>query len=162
MPIYEYYCESCNSVFEILHVSSKNAEKHGKEHPHECGGTGVRLPSLTNFNFKGTAEGDPTKVGNSGVHDLDYPVLDKAVGRSSNRRWKEIEARQQEKARIRKESGTNQLMMDDSGNYLPIANRVNVVRENILTSRLGDDLRNDARAETKAIRESHKRLQEKK
>ena len=82
--------------------------KYSAEHPcKQCGRTCARVPSATNFIFKGVAEGDPTRKGNSGSHDLDYPSLDKAIGRSANRKWKEYRGRKTERDRLRLESGTS-------------------------------------------------------
>ncbi len=45
--------------------------------------------------------------GNSGVHDLDYPVLDKAVGRSAEAKWPEYLKRKADRDRVRREAGVN-------------------------------------------------------
>lgn len=45
--------------------------------------------------------------GQSGVHDLDYPVLDKAIGRSAEKKWSIYQQRKQLRDKVRKEAGTN-------------------------------------------------------
>lgn len=57
--------------------------------------------------------------GNSGVHDLDYPSLDKAVARSSEKRWGVYSDRQSERDKVRKETGATALSSDSSGNPVP-------------------------------------------
>lgn len=49
--------------------------------------------------FKGTP-------GNSGSHDLDYPTLDKAVGRSSEKKWGIYNKRKEMRDKVRKETGS--------------------------------------------------------
>jgi putative FmdB family regulatory protein len=50
MPLYEYKCDQCGRVFEIL---QKFSDAPLKVHP-ECGGTVGRLMSSPAFQFKGT------------------------------------------------------------------------------------------------------------
>lgn len=50
MPLYEYKCDQCGQVFEIL---QKFSDAPLKVHP-ECGGTVGRLMSSPAFQFKGT------------------------------------------------------------------------------------------------------------
>jgi putative FmdB family regulatory protein len=116
MPNYEYECRACEVVFEELLMSREEVEKYSKEHPcPQCKQLAPRIMSRTNFQFKGVAEGDPTRVGNSGVHDLDYPKLDKAVGRSANRKWKEYDARKEARDRARRDLGTNAVSIGPRG-----------------------------------------------
>lgn len=130
MPTYEYLCERCEVIFEELLLSKQEIVKYSKEHPCKtCGEMCQRVPSATNFQFKGIAEGDPTRRGNSGVHDLDYPSLDKAIGRSANRKWKEFRARKQERDRVRKESGSNALAIGPDGRAMPLDAKALDVRE---------------------------------
>lgn len=111
-------------------LSRHEIAKYSKEHPCEtCGGMCQRVPSATNFQFKGIAEGDPTRRGNSGVHDLDYPSLDKAIGRSANRKWKEFRARKQERDKVRRESGSNALSVSPDGRVVPTDARTLDVRD---------------------------------
>lgn len=104
MPSYEYFCKACNYEFEELLINSQDIKDYQKKHPcPECGKMSSRIPSATNFTFKSD------KYGNSGSHDLDYPTLDKAIGRSSNRKWKQIHKEQAARDKIRKETGSNAL-----------------------------------------------------
>jgi putative FmdB family regulatory protein len=125
VPTFEYFCKTCDSLFEDLLLSKADVEKYAKSHPcPTCGKKANRIPSATNFVFKGVAEGDPTRKGNSGVHDLDYPSLDKAIGRSANRKWKEYGARKAERDKVRREAGTNSLSVDSNGKVRPADPRV--------------------------------------
>ena len=108
MPTYEYLCQTCNIEFEQLLIQKDEIEEYQDFHPcPKCGELSPRIPSAVNFQFKGNAEGDPTKPGSSGVHDLDYPSVDKAVGRSANRRWKQFNERKAQRDKARRELGTN-------------------------------------------------------
>lgn len=95
-------------MFEELHISLSDTKKYEKEHPcPACKAPSKRVPSASNFAFKGKAGSDPTSGrSSSGSHDLDYPSLDKAVGRSANRRWKEYEPRKQARDKVRRETGS--------------------------------------------------------
>jgi predicted nucleic acid-binding Zn ribbon protein len=113
VPTYEYACHDCEILFEELLISQDEVRQYSQQHPcKKCGKICGRVPSASNFVFKGVAEGDPTKVGNSGSHDLDYPSLDKAIGRSANRKWKEYAQRKEYRDRVRRESGTNAVTVD--------------------------------------------------
>lgn len=113
MPTFEYMCESCEIIFEELLILQSEIKEFSQSHPcKNCKEPCGRVPSVTNFQFKGVAEGDPTKKGSSGSHDLDYPTLDKAIGRSSNRKWKEYQERKAYRDRVRREAGTNALTTD--------------------------------------------------
>lgn len=68
-------------------------------------------------------------MGNSGVHDLDYPVLDKAVGRSANRKWKEYDARKKARDEARRRFGTNAISVGPDGEASPASPGVLDVRE---------------------------------
>lgn len=130
IPSYEYYCEVCEAIFEELLLSKKEVDAHAKSHPCKfCGQDSGRVPSASNFVFKGVAEGDPTRVGNSGVHDLDYPTLDKAVGRSANRKWKEYDARKAARDEARRRFGTNALSVGSDGTPMPASPKVLDARE---------------------------------
>lgn len=54
--------------------------------------------SATNFQFAGTP-------GQSGSHDLDYPTLDKAVGRSANQKWQTFHEEKEKRDKVRREAG---------------------------------------------------------
>ncbi len=125
MPTFEFFCEKCSSLFEELFLQREDVERSSKSHPcPSCGKMAGRIPSATNFTFKGVAEGDPTKRGNSGFHDLDYPSLDKAIGRSANRKWKEYGVRKASRDKVRRESGTNAISVDENGTARPTDHRV--------------------------------------
>ena len=116
MPSYEYRCEPCEVVFEELLLQREDVKAYAKEHPcPKCGESASRVLSRTNFQFKGISEGDPTRRGSSGSHDLDYPSADKAVGRSANRKWKEYDRKFAARAEARKELGTNAVSVAPDG-----------------------------------------------
>lgn len=99
MPIYEYVCDSCQSMFEEIFISREEAEKYQHGHPCcQCDSMAKRVLSSINFQFKGTP-------GSSGSHDLDYPTLDKAVGRSSAQKWKVINEEKEKRDKVRREAG---------------------------------------------------------
>ena len=130
MPNYEYQCQACEIVFEELLMSRDEVKRYSKEHPcPTCKVPASRVMSRTNFQFKGTAEGDPTRPGNSGVHDLDYPALDKAVGRSANRKWKHYDARKKARDEVRKELGTNAVSVDPDGQVRATDSKTLKIRE---------------------------------
>lgn len=91
----------------------------------QCGDAADRIPSAASFTFKG---GTP---GNSGVHDMDYPSADKAVGRSASKKWEIIHKKQEDRAKIRKEAGTNSLMYKGD-DVVAAPKRQMAVRENAL------------------------------
>jgi len=106
MPVYEYFCDHCNVKFEELLTQREEVEKYSDFCPcPECSELSPRIPSAANFNFRGTP-------GSSGSHDLDYPVLDKAVGRSAERRWKEFSSRKKKRDQARQNLGTNMISVE--------------------------------------------------
>lgn len=120
MPQYEYSCESCEVEFTEMLMTKEESERYLKSHPCPiCGNDASRLMSSFAFGFKGSVRGQSGVHGNSGVHDLDYPTLDKAVGRSSEVRWKNIKKRQEYVNQVRKETGSFALTEDSSGNLRP-------------------------------------------
>ncbi|OPZ39527.1 MAG: Zinc ribbon domain protein [Synergistetes bacterium ADurb.BinA166] len=120
MPIYEYKCPPCQSEFEELLTLSDDVKKYADWHPcPSCGGRAERLRmSVTNFQFAGGVRGETGVHGQSGSHDLDYPTLDKAVGRSSDKKWTRINQEKETRSKIRKEAGTNALSKID-GKIVP-------------------------------------------
>ena len=108
MPIFEFFCESCNAEFEETLINSEEIKKYKDAHP--CPGCRKLAPragvSITNFSFKGGVRGESGVHGQSGVHDLDYPTLDKAIARSSEKRWTRINSEQAERDKIRRETGS--------------------------------------------------------
>lgn len=109
MPVYEYQCEACNIQFEELFSSREDVNKYQQSCPcSNCGAPSKRVPSIINHSFKET----PGRT--SGSHDLDYPILDKAVGRSAEKKWAKYRKRKEDRDKIRKEHNTNALTI--SGN----------------------------------------------
>lgn len=109
MPIFEYRCEPCNAEFEETLINQDDIKQYKDAYP--CPGCGQLAPragvSLTNFNFKGGVRGESGVHGQSGSHDLDYPTLDKAVGRSAEKRWIRINKEQAERNKVRQETGAS-------------------------------------------------------
>lgn len=124
MPCFEYYCKSCNSTFEELLTSRADVEKYSQKFGCQCGKWAKRVPSVANAAFKGTP-------GNSGCHDLDYPVLDKAVGRSAERKWGVYNKRKEVRDKIRKESGSAALTVSGD-KAVPTSKDKLVLREKAL------------------------------
>lgn len=113
MPTFEYCCDDCHIIFEELLIALDEVKQYSKEHPcKKCGKPAHRIPSAANFNFAGKGESDPTHRMSSGVHDLDYPTLDKAVGRSANRKWKSYDAEKSERDVVRRRTGEHAISID--------------------------------------------------
>jgi len=110
-PIFEFRCEPCNAEFEETFTNQDEIKEYETWYPCPgCKGRATRLGvSITNFNFKGGVRGESGVHGQSGVHDLDYPKLDKAIGRSSAKRWERITKDQSIRDQTRKETGSNAL-----------------------------------------------------
>lgn len=117
MPTFEYACDGCRVFFEELHISQEDVRKYAKEHPcPACGNSSQRIPSAANFTFSGPSGSDPTSGrSSSGSHDLDYPSLDKAIGRSANRKWKAYEPKKQARDQVRRETGSVAIMETKDG-----------------------------------------------
>ena len=107
MPVYEYECKHCDSLFEELLTSRADVQAYSKQHVCDCGKMADRVPSVANAVFKGIP-------GRSGSHDLDYPVLDKAVGRSAEKRWGVYNQRKEARDKVRKQSGSRALTVSGS------------------------------------------------
>jgi hypothetical protein len=138
LPIFEYSCEKCEILFESLLTQRAEIEEYREWHPCiKCGERAEREKmSITNFSFKAPA--GPTAGsgvhGQSGVHDLDYPKLDKAVGRSSAVKWQHYDARKAARDKIRKESGTNALTIGADGKPAPADPNSIKIREKALSA----------------------------
>lgn len=122
MPTYEYFCQSCKSLFEEILIDPSDVKQFSDWYPcNKCHEMAARVPiSVTNFSFKEPArpvQGSGVH-GQSGSHDLDYPTLDKAIGRSSEKKWAEFNRRKAERDQIRKDAGTNSLSTA-GGNVAP-------------------------------------------
>lgn len=101
MPKYEFECPICNIRFE-------RTLKLGDHPTYECPECHDSAPLvLSEFGFS-FSEG--SSVANSGVHDHDYPTADKAVGRSSKKRWEHLEKRNEVKEKARKQGKTPALI----------------------------------------------------
>lgn len=96
MPKYSFECQSCNVRF------TRNL-KMGVHGTHECPSCKDEAPRIWDgqgfgFDF---AQTEGTKNANSGVSKHDYPTADVAVGMSADVRWKEIQAREEVKRKVR-------------------------------------------------------------
>lgn len=150
MPTFEYECAICGIIFEELLISGDEVREYSKHHPcpndkaHVC----PRVMSVTNFNFKGMAYGDPrnrnpqTTKGSTGVHDLDYPTLDKAIGRSATRKWKDFTERKKARDAARKEFGTSAISVAPDGTMRPLPKGHEEVRANAF--RVAKDIHKEA------------------
>lgn len=120
MPVFEYACQACEVEFEEVLTLQDDIKQYTTWHPcPSCGGQAPRLGiSLTNFNFKGGVRGESGVHGQSGSHDLDYPTLDKAVGRSAEKKWDRIRNEKAVREKIRKETGSAALSVE-SGSLAP-------------------------------------------
>jgi putative FmdB family regulatory protein len=109
MPIYEYHCQDCENDFEQF-LTASEAKQFDKQYPCPlCKKDSPRLSVyLVGAKFNGQA-------GNSGFHDVDYPILDKAVGRSATKKWEKIHKDQAERDKVRKETGSSALTDTGSG-----------------------------------------------
>lgn len=116
MPIFEYYCDECEAEFDELLTQKADVEQYFDHHPcKSCGGRAERIRvAAVSFKFAGSVnQGAGSGVhGNSGVHDLDYPVVDKAVGRSAEVKWDAYNKRKEERDKARCEFGTNAVSQD--------------------------------------------------
>jgi putative FmdB family regulatory protein len=126
MPTYEYLCDECGIVFEELLLDPDDIKQYSQQHPcSQCKKLANRVPSVTNFNFKGTP-------GNSGAHDLDYPVLDKAVGRSADKKWTDFNARKETLDKARREIKSNAITSDGEGKAQALDSQKAQIRERAL------------------------------
>lgn len=110
MPSFEYFCKNCKTIFEELILDPAEVKKYSQSHPClKCRKPATRVPSAVNFAFKapaGRTQGSGVH-GQSGVHDLDYPSLDKAIGRSSDKKWGVYNERKKARDKVRKATGKN-------------------------------------------------------
>ena len=118
MPTFEYVCSACEVEFEEFLTQQEEIKNYTEWHPcPECHGRAERMKvSMVNFAFKapvGQTQGSGVH-GQSGVHDLDYPAVDKAVGRSSAAKWQRYGERKTARDKARKELGTNAVKQIDN------------------------------------------------
>lgn len=136
MPIFAYYCDECEAEFDELLTQKADVEAYFDHHP--CKGCGNRAERIrvaaVSFKFAGNVNvGGGTGIhGNSGVHDLDYPVIDKAVGRSAEVKWQEYDRRKEQRDKVRRESGTN-AVSQDGDRIAPLADGAVRDREKAMT-----------------------------
>jgi putative FmdB family regulatory protein len=130
MPVFEYECKSCQAEFEEILTQQDDIKKYANWHL--CPGCGTKAQrlgiSVTNFNFKGGVRGESGVHGQSGVHDLDYPKLDKAIGRSANKRWERINKDQTTRDKIRKDTKSDALAKDGN-TFIPASTSGLQIRE---------------------------------
>lgn len=111
MPTFEYFCDDCDAEFEELLLKKEDVQEYFDHHPcPNCKKRAERIRvSAFSFKFAGSVnQGAGSGVhGNSGVHDLDYPVIDKAVGRSAETKWQAYNERKAARDKVRREAGTN-------------------------------------------------------
>ena len=117
MPTYDYKCNDCEISFEELLLSRDEINQYKDSHPcPSCKNLSPRnYVTAFGFAFKGSVRGTSGVHGNSGVHDLDYPTLDKAVARSSEKKWDVIRERQDAINLVRRESNQNAVTLEASG-----------------------------------------------
>lgn len=126
MPKYSFECPVCNIRFE-------RSLKIGEHPTHECPECHDPAPLvLSEFGFSfADGKGAPA---NSGVHDQDYPTADKAVGRSSEKRWEYLKARNKVKEEARKQGGTQALIRhtgDGFIDYEPMSDQGRTARKKL-------------------------------
>jgi putative FmdB family regulatory protein len=127
MPFYAFECVECQVRFE------RNL-RIGEYQQYPCPSCKKQVPlvpSSFGFSFSETA-GAP--AANSGVHDLDYPTADKAVGRSAHERWAQIDARETVKKQARQQGETHALIRrtgDDYIDYEPMSDQGRAARKSL-------------------------------
>jgi hypothetical protein len=112
----------------------EEVKQYSNGHPcPNCGEMAERVRiSNFSFSFKGGVRGTSGVHGQSGSHDLDYPTLDKAVGRSAEAKYAEYTRRKEIRDKLRQETGINSISQD--GNIcVPADPRVMQHREKALT-----------------------------
>lgn len=110
MPLYVYECQDCKLRFE-------RTLSMGEHTTHECPQCKNEAPQVIDgFSF-GFAESKGAPA-NSGVHKDDYPTADQAVGKSAEKRWATVNAREQVKTEARKQGGTEALIRHTSPEYI--------------------------------------------
>jgi len=135
MPTFEYHCRPCQLSFDELHVLQDDVKKFADSYPCPSCKQDAERNRVSSFGFKfsGDVRGTSGVHGNSGVHDLDYPSLDKAVGRSSAKKWEKARETQKEMAAARVSSETGAVAQDSSGKFVGISKEKLTQRESILS-----------------------------
>ncbi len=134
--ILEFVCSACEILFEEILTQRADIELYRDWHPcPQCGGKAEReYVSIMNFAFKapsGQTQGSGVH-GQSGVHDLDYPKLDKAIGRSAADKWQHYDKRKVDRDKVRKEAGTNMLSTTPDGKAVAADASTTSLRERAL------------------------------
>jgi putative FmdB family regulatory protein len=136
MPLFEYRCNACDVDFEELLLQSDDIRQYSQMHPcPQCRELSPRIASAVNFAFKAPPRQSAGSGvhGQSGVHDLDYPSVDKAVGRSASKRWDAANKRKAERDKVRKEAGTNAISVA-GGQAAPISAEASKLRSMALST----------------------------
>jgi putative FmdB family regulatory protein len=132
MPLYEYQCESCGLEFEKL-VPRMTPDPHPCP---ECQEMAPKQVSASNFAFGESrrtgatgavaeqAGGDLVaefRDGNTGVHSVDSNI-DQIIGRDAERRWGQIETREDSKNSARRGHGDRRVAVSRTpeGEYKPM------------------------------------------
>lgn len=110
MPRYAFECSTCVLRFE----RNLQVDTHASYPCPNCRGAAPLVVSDFGFAF---AQGSGAPA-NSGVHDLDYPSADKAVGRSASARWAHIKAREAVKEQAREQGETHALIRHTGNGYV--------------------------------------------
>ncbi len=138
MPTFEFRCEKCPCAFEELLLTKAETERHADSHPCPVCGKASARQRVTQFSFGFKAPPGRTQGtgvhGNSGVHDLDYPTLDKAVGRSAEKKWGDVRDRKKERDKIRKDSGSAALAIGKDGSVAPLDSKTAAMREKAVSA----------------------------
>ena len=90
--------------------------KLGTHVTHPCPHCEEESPQVIEGFAFGFAEG--STIANSGVHKLDYPTADQAVGRDADKSWEVITARDVVKTEARKTGGTEALIRYHSRDHI--------------------------------------------
>jgi len=117
MPSYTFECNRCDVTF---HRTLKLGNHPTSACP-GCGDPAKRALDSFGFAFKApTAQTkhSPRAPNNTGVHKDDYPDADRAVGKSSEARWEEIEARGRVKQKAREMGQTHALIRHTAERHL--------------------------------------------
>lgn len=133
MPTFEYFCDKCDVFFEELLLQRSEVEKHRESHPcPSCSSLSKRSPVVSvSFAFKGPSgqtQGSGVH-GQSGIHDLDYPSIDKAVGRSSAKKWNVYNDRKAERDSARRDFNTNSISTNSNNESFPVNEQNMKLRE---------------------------------
>jgi len=100
VPKYLFSCD-CGATF----TQTLKIGEHKTHVCPSCSGMAKQVMPKFGFNFA-LGKNSP---GNSGVTKHDYPTADQAVGQSADARWQEIQARDEVKEEVRKNTGRQAL-----------------------------------------------------